>query len=105
MNVPDLLIGNVETMSGFPSRKLGHNVRLVIIIGHSKFARKGEFRMFSIPTEEQPGILIKEHSHKSYRPLTVLSFRLNYAVHGLEPMGYHFINIVLHAFVCHLFYK
>ncbi|GFR22841.1 protein O-mannosyl-transferase Tmtc3, partial [Trichonephila clavata] len=49
--------------------------------------------------------LRKEHSHKSYRPLTVLSFRLNYAVHGLEPMGYHLINIVLHAFVCHLFYK
>ncbi|GFR17712.1 protein O-mannosyl-transferase Tmtc3, partial [Trichonephila clavata] len=48
--------------------------------------------------------LRKEHSHKSYRPLTVLSFRLNYAVHGLEPMGYHLINIVLHAFVCHLFY-
>ncbi|GIY13968.1 protein O-mannosyl-transferase TMTC3 [Caerostris darwini] len=49
--------------------------------------------------------LRKEHSHKSYRPLTILSFRLNYAVHGLEPMGYHLVNILLHAFVCHLFYK
>ncbi|XP_055935990.1 protein O-mannosyl-transferase TMTC3-like isoform X1 [Argiope bruennichi] len=49
--------------------------------------------------------LKKEQSHKSYRPLTVLSFRLNYAVHGLQPMGYHLVNILLHAFVCHLFYK
>ncbi|XP_035216740.1 protein O-mannosyl-transferase TMTC3-like [Stegodyphus dumicola] len=47
----------------------------------------------------------KDHSHKSYRPLTVLSFRLNYAVHGLAPFGYHFVNILLHAFICLLFYK
>ncbi|KAG8199948.1 hypothetical protein JTE90_006195 [Oedothorax gibbosus] len=49
--------------------------------------------------------LQKEQSHKSYRPLTVLSFRLNYAVHGLEAFGYHLINILLHALVCHLFHK
>ena len=37
-----------------------------------------------------------ETSHKSYRPLTVLTFRLNYLLHGLEPMGYHVINVGLH---------
>ncbi|XP_015925540.2 protein O-mannosyl-transferase TMTC3 [Parasteatoda tepidariorum] len=47
----------------------------------------------------------KEKSHKSYRPLTVLSFRLNYAVHGLHPFGYHFVNLLLHSCVCILFYK
>lgn len=42
-------------------------------------------------------------SHKSYRPLCVLSFRLNYAVHGLEPFGYHLVNVGLHAVVSVLF--
>ncbi|GFT46833.1 protein O-mannosyl-transferase TMTC3 [Nephila pilipes] len=49
--------------------------------------------------------LHKEQSHKSYRPLTVLSFRLNYAVHELQPFGYHLVNVMLHACVCLLFYK
>ncbi|CAI8030256.1 Protein O-mannosyl-transferase TMTC1, partial [Geodia barretti] len=38
-------------------------------------------------------------SHKSYRPLTILSFRANYALHGLEPCGYHAANVGLHAVV------
>ena len=42
-------------------------------------------------------------SHKSYRPLTVLSFRINYALHGLEPWGYHVINILLHGAATALF--
>ncbi|XP_055946198.1 protein O-mannosyl-transferase Tmtc3-like [Argiope bruennichi] len=49
--------------------------------------------------------LVKEQSHKSYRPLTVLSFRLNYSVHELETFGYHVVNVLLHACVCILFYK
>lgn len=31
-----------------------------------------------------------------YRPLTLYSFALNYAVHGLAPAGYHLVNIGLH---------
>ena len=38
-------------------------------------------------------------SHKSYRPLTVLTFRLNYALGGLSPFGYHLGNVLLHAVV------
>jgi hypothetical protein len=38
-------------------------------------------------------------SHKSYRPVTVLTFRANYMVHGLDPFGYHVLNVVLHALV------
>ncbi|XP_078582550.1 protein O-mannosyl-transferase TMTC3-like [Branchiostoma floridae x Branchiostoma japonicum] len=41
-----------------------------------------------------------EKSHKSYRPLCVLTFRLNYLLHELEPMGYHLVNVCLHAAVC-----
>jgi len=36
-------------------------------------------------------------SHKSYRPLSVLSLRLNHALGGLDPWGYHVINLGLHA--------
>ncbi|XP_061580646.1 protein O-mannosyl-transferase TMTC4 [Cololabis saira] len=39
-------------------------------------------------------------SHKSYRPFTVLTFRLNYLVAGgLHPVGFHVLNIVLHAVI------
>nr|CAD7590584.1 unnamed protein product [Timema genevievae] len=47
----------------------------------------------------------KEQSHKSYRPLCVLTFRWNYAVHQLEPMGYHLVNIILHSIVCLMYYR
>ncbi|KAL6061125.1 transmembrane and TPR repeat-containing protein 4 [Balamuthia mandrillaris] len=43
-------------------------------------------------------------TNKSYRPITVLSFRLNYWLHGLETFGYHLVNVVGHAFACYLFY-
>ncbi|CAG9091583.1 unnamed protein product [Plutella xylostella] len=46
-----------------------------------------------------------EQSHKSYRPLTVLTFRWNYAVHGLQPAGYHLVNLLLHALVSLLYYS
>lgn len=42
----------------------------------------------------------KEHSHKSYRPLTVLTFRINYILHGLHPTGYHLANLLLHSVAC-----
>lgn len=42
----------------------------------------------------------KEQSHKSYRPLTVLTFRFNYLLHALEPFGYHLVNLLLHIAVC-----
>lgn len=42
-------------------------------------------------------------SHKSYRPLTVLSFRLNYYLHGLWSPGFHMVNIAAHGIVCVLY--
>lgn len=39
-------------------------------------------------------------SHKSYRPLTVLSFRWNcWLAGGLHPRGFHLTNVLLHATV------
>lgn len=39
-------------------------------------------------------------SHKSWRPLATWSFRMNYLVHGFEPLGYHLVNVLLHACSC-----
>ncbi|XP_037552099.1 protein O-mannosyl-transferase TMTC2 [Nematolebias whitei] len=44
-------------------------------------------------------LLTHSGSHKSFRPLCTLSFRLNYTVHGLHPWGYHLLNVVLHGLV------
>jgi len=36
-------------------------------------------------------------SHKSYRPLTVLAFRLDHAVAGLSPAYFHAINVLVYV--------
>ncbi|XP_033017662.1 protein O-mannosyl-transferase TMTC3 [Lacerta agilis] len=47
----------------------------------------------------------EERSHKSYRPLTVLTFRLNYLFSELNAVSYHFLNVIFHAVVCIVFLK
>lgn len=42
-------------------------------------------------------------SHKSFRPLCVLTFRLNYYFGKLNPLGYHLLNNLLHSIVSCLF--
>jgi tetratricopeptide (TPR) repeat protein len=37
-----------------------------------------------------------------YRPVMLLSYMLTYRVSGLEPWGYHAVNVVLHAAACAL---
>lgn len=43
-------------------------------------------------------------SHKSYRPICVATFRLNYLFGELEPFGYHLVNVILHGIVSILFH-
>uniref|UniRef100_A0A8C7E2T6 dolichyl-phosphate-mannose--protein mannosyltransferase n=1 Tax=Naja naja TaxID=35670 RepID=A0A8C7E2T6_NAJNA len=38
-------------------------------------------------------------SHKSYRPLCVLTFRLNILLAGMNPFYFHALNVVLHCLV------
>lgn len=52
-----------------------------------------------------PLFLLQERSHKSYRPLTVLTFRLNYIFSELSSASYHLLNVALHAVVCVLFLR
>ncbi|KAJ8261932.1 hypothetical protein GJAV_G00160150 [Gymnothorax javanicus] len=47
----------------------------------------------------------EERSHKSYRPLTVLTFRLNYLFSELSAQSYHLLNVLLHAVVCVIFLR
>ncbi|KAA0720897.1 Transmembrane and TPR repeat-containing protein 2 [Triplophysa tibetana] len=48
-------------------------------------------------------LLTHSGSHKSFRPLCTLSFRLNYILGGLDPWGYHLVNVGLHCCVTALF--
>ncbi|BES97585.1 Hypothetical protein NTJ_10399 [Nesidiocoris tenuis] len=50
--------------------------------------------------------LVSNTSHKSYRPLTVLSFRFNVWLNGgdLHPRGFHILNIALHGINCAMMY-
>jgi hypothetical protein len=43
-------------------------------------------------------------SHKSFRPVTVASFRLNHNVHGYNAAGFHALNVVIHAVGTVVFY-
>lgn len=42
--------------------------------------------------------------HASYRPITTLTFRANAWFHGMNPWGFHVINVVLHSIASLLFY-
>uniref|UniRef100_A0A4W3GGV8 dolichyl-phosphate-mannose--protein mannosyltransferase n=1 Tax=Callorhinchus milii TaxID=7868 RepID=A0A4W3GGV8_CALMI len=48
-------------------------------------------------------LLTHSGSHKSFRPLCTLSFRLNSAFGGLDPWSYHLVNVLLHSAVTGLF--
>lgn len=41
--------------------------------------------------------MTNEKSHKSYRPLTVATFRFTYWLSGFDTKTFHLFNILLHA--------
>jgi len=47
--------------------------------------------------------LKRNDSHKSYRPITVLTFRWNFFFGRLNPIGYHVVNVLLQSLVSMLF--
>lgn len=44
-------------------------------------------------------------SHGSYRPLCVLTYKLNHLFGGFKPVGYHLINVLLHCLATGLVVK
>ncbi|KAK0090426.1 hypothetical protein PV326_004130 [Microctonus aethiopoides] len=49
--------------------------------------------------------LTHKQSHRSYRPLTILTFRFHHWIRGqLNPVDFHVINLVLHTLACLLTY-
>ncbi len=67
---------------------------------------RGESSMYSIIFEHDfwgQDITLSD-SHKSYRPLTTLSFRLNHYFHGYSASGYHLGNILIFGFTSILVY-
>jgi tetratricopeptide (TPR) repeat protein len=48
--------------------------------------------------------ITKPDSHKSFRPLTIATFRLNFWFRGLQPFYYHLVNNLLHAFITGLLF-
>ena len=50
------------------------------------------------------GLMSRVESHKSYRPLTVLTYRyLNFYFSELQPYSYHVVNVLFHAAASLLF--
>ncbi len=52
----------------------------------------------------QTGANTEDPTRSFYRPLVSISYRLDYLVWGLNPMGYHLTNLLLHATVTCLVY-
>ena len=66
--------------------------------------RTNETTWFNLLTNDFWGTpMSSPNSHKSYRPLTVATFRLNYMLQELEPLGYHLVNVLLHCAVVYLY--
>ena len=54
----------------------------------------------SLLTTDYWGVpLTHSGSHKSYRPLTSLTFKLNWLLAGPDPLSFHLTNILLHGLV------
>ena len=63
---------------------------------------RGETPFWAIFENDFWGTAMKSKlSHKSYRPLTVLTYRLNYMVaNGYNAWSFHMVNLVLHSVNC-----
>ncbi len=73
------------------------DIRLVLVNNYitSELGLLDILKIFTLPTH--PGDL--------YRPLTVLSIKLNFLMSGLDPISYHATNILLHSLATTVIYK
>lgn len=60
--------------------------------------------LYYIPTLFSENYFGKNDPAGGYRPLTNLTFALNFALNKLDPYGYHLANIFIHIINCFLIY-
>ncbi|XP_068133728.1 protein O-mannosyl-transferase TMTC1 isoform X2 [Hyperolius riggenbachi] len=59
---------------------------------------RGETNLSSVFRNDFWGKSMSDNtSHKSYRPLCVMSFRINVFLWGLDPFYFHVVNVILHG--------
>ncbi len=97
-----------EKYFGFASRRLWQGALIVLLIFLAYFpAARGGFIWDDDVYVTGNGLLTAPDGLKriwfsldspsQYFPLTYTTFRLEYALWGLNPAGYHWVNILLHA--------
>ena len=64
-----------------------------------------DYAIFADPTLTSPGGWLGIWSLRQTRPLTYLTFWLNYQVGGQDPLGYHLLNLGLHLGAVLLLYE
>ncbi|MBZ5617632.1 MAG: tetratricopeptide repeat protein [Acidobacteriia bacterium] len=64
-----------------------------------------DYAIFSDPALTSPGGWLDLWTLRQTRPLTYLTFWLNYQVGGRDPLGYHVLNLALHLGVVILAYE
>ena len=107
---PDLPMGLRYGVIAFTSMACYLNTLEYALVHDDVFAIKDnmdirpETPLFNILSNDFWGKpMSSNRSHKSYRPLCTLTFRMNYAIHGLNPFGYHAVNVAMHGMVCLLY--
>ncbi len=64
-----------------------------------------DYAIFSDPALTTPGGVLSIWSLRQTRPLTYLTFWLNYFVGAQDPLGYHLLNLALHLGAVILLYE
>jgi hypothetical protein len=64
-----------------------------------------DYAIFSDPALTSPGGWLHIWGLRQTRPLTYLTYWLNYRVGGTDPLGYHVLNLILHLAAVWLAYE
>jgi tetratricopeptide (TPR) repeat protein len=102
-----LVTGLVAALAGLAyANTLGHQFTLDDLLIITENASIRDLR-------NVPGLFLTHYwagqpqspSQGLYRPLTVSTYALNYAMRGLNPTGYHVVNVLLHALATALLFR
>jgi protein O-mannosyl-transferase len=93
-----LLVASVAIIVYASSLRCGFAFDDNLVIERNQVVQHGTLR--EIFAGEYWGTIAPLAQSHGYRPLTILTLRLNHAVGGLAPWGYHLFNVLAHAGVC-----